>query len=231
MRLPSPSYASVHSDKAFLLWYNRHPPFHIVQRSPTHPIPSAQKTWLPRLLPLPRLHQHGHLLLQQRQPRLDDQLPVHQPPIALALVLQPCLLRPLRLQIPLPFRRQDPLPGELVERLLPVVSEIKRHILERVGGIFGLGDERGDGLAQEALVLRLGVELLGGQLDQVRGGVVAGPGELDQLVALLRGEAQVGGGELDDHLVGGRVRFAQVGGVAEAEGGGGCGGLEGLCEV
>jgi hypothetical protein len=48
-----------------------------------------------------------------------------------------------------------------------MMPEIKRHILERVLFVLCLSDQRGDGLAQEALVLRLGVELLGGELDQV----------------------------------------------------------------
>lgn len=45
------------------------------------------------------------------------------------------------------------------------------------------------------------------------------------------GGGQVVGRELDDDFVGGGVRFPEVGGVAEAEGGGGCGGFEGAGEV
>jgi hypothetical protein len=78
--------------------------------------------------------------------------------------------------------------------------------------------------------------LLAGELDDVRGGVVAGSGEFDEFGDLDGGETvgrvgKVGGRELADDFVGGGVEFAEVGCVAETEGGCGCWGCEGLCEV
>ena len=62
-----------------------------------------------------------------------------------------------------------------------VVSKVEGHVFELVFAVFCLGDQRGDGVAEETLVLRLGVELLAGEFDDVGRGVVAGSGELDQL--------------------------------------------------
>lgn len=88
----------------------------------------------------------------------------------------------------------------------------------------------GNGVAEEALVLGLGVKVFARELDELGGGVVAGACELDELGDVGgAGEAQGGGGgglgevlrgELDDDFVGGGVGFVEVGGVAEAERGG-----------
>ena len=161
----------MHPDKAFYDTTAILPPCTKSPPGPVHPNPQKpdlqKRQATLRLLPLPRLDHHRHLLLQQRQPRLDDQLSIDEPPIAPALVLQPRLLRPLLLQIPLALGSQDPLLGKRVELLLLVVAEIEGHVLKRVFGVLGLGDQRGDGVAQEALVLRLGVELLGRELNEV----------------------------------------------------------------
>jgi len=104
-----------------------------------------------------------------------------------------------------------------------VMSEVERHILECICGVL-CGDEKfGNAVAQEALVLGQGIEELAGHFYDFCGGVVAGPGEFYEFGGLDTGEAEVGGGELDDDFVGGGMLFAQVGSVAEAEGGGGCG--------
>lgn len=112
-----------------------------------------------------------------------------------------------------------------------VMSEVERHVRERILRVLGLLQQLRYRLAKEALVLRLGVELLAGHLDDIHGGVVAHAGELDKLVALGRGKVHIGGAEFDDDLVGGGVGLAEVGGVAEAEGGRCCGVFEGAGEV
>lgn len=82
-----------------------------------------------------------------------------------------------------------------------------------------------------AFVLGLCVVGLAGEFYVFRGRVVARAREFDQFGGLLRGQGEVGRGEFDDDFVGRRVGFAEVRGVAEAEGGGGCGWGEGAGEV
>lgn len=100
------------------------------------------------------------------------------------------------------------------------MAEIDRHIRKRIGaGIPRLGQQRGDGVAQVALVLGLGLVGLGGDFGNLGGGVVAGAQQLDQLEGLRGAEGEVRGVEFDDDFFRRRVCFAEVGGVAEAEGG------------
>ncbi len=101
-----------------------------------------------------------------------------------------------------------------------VVAEIERHVLEIVlVWIRRLVDHLAHQVAQIAFVLGLGLEFLAGDLDGVARGVVAHAGEFNQLVAVLRrGElGEVGRAEFHHDFFGGRVHFAHVGCVAEAE--------------
>ena len=107
-----------------------------------------------------------------------------------------------------------------------MVSKVKRHVFKVIGQILGLFDEALDGLAQKALVLRLRVEFLARELDNRCSWVVAGPREFDEFRDGFGGEREVCGVEFDDDFVCGGVRFVEVGGVAEAEGGGVCWGGE-----
>lgn len=85
----------------------------------------------------------------------------------------------------------------------------------------------------------LGVIVFTGEFDRLRDGVVAGAGELNELGDVGCGEAERGRGggecevlwgEFDGDFVGGGVGFAEVRGVAEAEGGGFGRGNEGARE-
>jgi hypothetical protein len=146
------------------------------------------------------------------------------------MIIQLQRLHPLLLQILLPLGRQYPVLRELVPLLGLVVSKVKGHVFERVGAVARFVQQLADGLAEEALVLRLRVKVLAGHFDHVCIGVVARASQFDELVALRREERHVGGSELDDDFVGRRVRFAKVRGVAEAEGGCLCGGFPGAGE-
>ena len=145
----------------------------------------------------------------------------------------------------------DPRSGVSVELGLGlVVSEVKGHVLKRVGRILGpvstaaahrharpatpylgLGHEPVHQIAQVPLVLRLVVKHLTRHLDNLLRGVVAGARKLDQLVALNDREPQIHGRKLDHNLGLGRVLLAHVGGVAEAQRRGIARGHKRLCEL
>jgi hypothetical protein len=117
-----------------------------------------------------------------------------------------------------------------------MMSKVKRHILKRILTLLALFHQGGDCVAEEALVLTLCVVFFTRDFEDVGGGIVAGTGELNQfgdldLREIVRGGGEVGRGELDDDFVGGGVRFAEVGCVAETEGCGRSRGCEGLCEI
>jgi len=119
-----------------------------------------------------------------------------------------------------------------VLRLRLVVPEIKRHVFHRVAAVSCLSQQLVEEIAEVALVLRRGRVQLAGELGELETGVVADAEELDQFVALRVGEVgELAGGEGEDDFFGGRVLFAEVGCVAEAERLGGCGGAEGLYVV
>lgn len=138
------------------------------------------------------------------------------------------------LQLALAVLGQQPGVGELQLGLGLVVSKVKGQVFKGVGRVLCFGNQALDGVAQVALVLGLGLEQLGAHAHNGGRGVVARAQQLDQLVALLRRQAQVCRVELDDDLFGGGVLLAEVGCVAEAERGGVCGWLEGsgeFCEA
>lgn len=98
------------------------------------------------------------------------------------------------------------------------MSEIERHVLERVGLVLRLLYQRVDQVAQVPFVLRRRFEHLGAHFHNVAFGVVARSDEFDEFDPLrFREGAQVPRAELDDDFLGARVRFAHVGRVAEAE--------------
>lgn len=132
-----------------------------------------------RLLPPRRLNKHSLPLPHSRQTRLNHNLPIDDLPIPPLQVLQPRRLHPLLSQILLPFGGQHPLLGKLKPLLGRMVPEVKRHVFEGVGCVFCFCNQTLDGFAEEALVLRLCVELFGGEFDEVGGGVVARAGEFD----------------------------------------------------
>ncbi|CBX91536.1 predicted protein [Plenodomus lingam JN3] len=107
------------------------------------------------------------------------------------------------------------------------MAKVKRHIVKRVAGILGGGDQLGNGLAEEALVLGLGGVAVTREFDGLRVWVVPRTRDFDEFSDLRGGEVEgwggvegeVLGGEFDDDFVGGGVGFAEVRGVAEAEGG------------
>lgn len=116
-----------------------------------------------------------------------------------------------------------------MEDLGLVVAEIEGHVGEGVLGIPGLVEQVLDDVAQVALVLGLGLKVLGAHLDDLGIGVVARAGKLDELVALNFSEVrEIGDAELDDNLALRRVVLAHVGGVSEAERSFAGGRLEGL---
>jgi len=172
-------------------------------------------------------HLFGHV---QGQTVLDDGFPINQAPVVHLVIIRQQSLHPLFLQDLLLFWREDPLLRELVPRLRLVVSEVEGHVLERVLGVLCLGQQLRDGVAEEALVLGLRVEVFAGHLDDIGVRIVARTRELNQLRGLHFSEFHVTSGELDDDFVSGRVRFAEVGGVAETEGGCGGGRFEGTGE-
>lgn len=102
------------------------------------------------------------------------------------------------------------------------MPKIDRHIREIV--VLGLAlaarfpHEGVDDVFEVVFVLSLGGEGLAGHFDEVLLGVVAHAEEFDEFEALGRGEGEVGGAEFEADFVGGRVGFAHVAGVAEAEG-------------
>lgn len=59
------------------------------------------------------------------------------------------------------------------------MAKVKGDVLERVFSLLCFFDQRGNGVAEEALVLRLRVELLARELDDLGRRVVARARELD----------------------------------------------------
>lgn len=84
--------------------------------------------------------------------------------------------------------------------------------------VLRLHDHAVDDVAEVAFVFGGGVEFLAGHFGGVGGGVVAGAEELDEFKALFFRQVEVGEVEVDDDFGLGRVGFAHVGSVAEAEG-------------
>jgi hypothetical protein len=144
-------------------------------QDPTPSTLSLSQLLSPRPTNHDRLRRLGRLT-QKRQTRLNDRLPINHVPVMQPLILHLRHFFPLRFKILLPLGRQRPFFRKLEPLLRPVMSEIKRHVLETIFHIFRLFNQCFYRLAQEALVLRLRVELLAGQFYGFRAGVVAGPG-------------------------------------------------------
>lgn len=115
------------------------------------------------------------------------------------------------------------------------MAEITRHIREPIApfpftlriAFSSLTHQRIHQVSQVAFILRGCLEHLAGELGEVFLRVVADTEEFDEDEPLGGSEGEVGGCEFEDDFVGGGVGFAEVGGVAEAKGGGGGWGLEG----
>ncbi len=109
------------------------------------------------------------------------------------------------------------------------MPKIQRHILKHIAPILRLRHQRVHQIAQVAFILRLRFKHLAGHFHDVGIGVVAGAGQLDEFCALRVCEVgEVADAEFEDDFFLGRVRFAHVGCVAEAEGGVEGGGVEGF---
>lgn len=99
------------------------------------------------------------------------------------------------------------------------MSEIERHILKHVRLILRLLNQRIDQVAQVPFILCRRFKHLGAHFHNVGFGVVPRSDQFYELYPLrLREVAQIPRAELEDDFLGARVRFAHVGGVAEAEG-------------
>ena len=110
------------------------------------------------------------------------------------------------------------------------MSEIDGDVVELVAAFARFLHQRVDEVAEVALVLRLAFEHLAGELGDVGAGVVADAEEFDQREPFGGEEGEVDGGEFEDDLECGRVRFAEVGRCAETERRVVCWGLEWGCE-
>lgn len=99
-----------------------------------------------------------------------------------------------------------------------MMTEIERNIFKRVGVVLRLGHQCVDQVSQITLVLGLGLEHFAAHFYQFRLGVVAGPYQLDELDALVfRQTGQVPDAKFKNNFLLGRMRFAHVSGIAEAE--------------
>lgn len=98
------------------------------------------------------------------------------------------------------------------------MPEVERHIFKRVGRIPRLLQQRVKRLEQRRFVGALRGVVVTRHLDDLRGRVVAGPGELDEFGGLGRGEVgEVRGAEFEDDFGVGGMSFVKVGRVAEPQ--------------
>ena len=105
-----------------------------------------------------------------------------------------------------------------MEDLAAMVPEVKGYVGKGVALVARLRQQRADPVGQVPLVLGLAGEGLAAHAHDPARRVVAGAGELDELLELDAAQlGQLGGRKVDDNLRGGRVLLAEVGGVAEAQ--------------